>query len=138
METVEQLMENAERALALAEELLANEPEQYKNDAQREFYQMVHDQRMMANLGRYYSEKTAAAIQIRYFNDTGDETYREAALEHVEKEIEYWKLYADEFDQYYEPQLYGRLQWVVYPPDLTAEVEAEKEVVEKWRARPIV
>ena len=44
----------------------------------------------------------------------------------MEKEIEYWKLYADEFAEYYEPQLYGRLQWVVYPPDLTPEVEAEK------------
>ena len=138
METVEQLAENAEQALVLVEELLADEPEEYKNDTQREFYQMVHDQRMMANLGRYYSEKTAAAIQIRYFNDTGDESYQEAALEHVEKEIEYWKLYADEFAEYYEPQLYGRLQWVVYPPDLTPEVEAEKDVVEEWRARPIV
>lgn len=137
METVEQLTENAGQALALVEKLLANEPEQYRNDAQREFYQMVHDQRMMANLGRYYAEKTAAAIQIRYFHDTGDETYRAAALEHVGKELEYWKLYADEFGQYYEPQLYGRLQWVVYPPDLTAEVEKEAAIVEKWRARPI-
>lgn len=137
-ETSEQLAEYSEQALKLAEELLADEPESFSSDIQREFYQMVHDQRMMANLGRYYSEKTAAAIQIRYFHDTGDEAYRTSALEHVEKEIEYWKLYANEFESYYEPQLYGRLQWVVYPSELTADVEKEASIVEKWRARPII
>ena len=37
-----------------------------------------------------------------------------------------------------QPQLYGRLQWVVYPEYLNTDVEAEAEVVTKWRARPII
>ena len=99
---------------------------------------MVHDQRMWANLGLYYAEKTYAAISLRTFNDTGDEAYREEAHSHVEREISFWKAYSSEFSQYYNPQLYGRLQWVVYPEYLNADVEAEAEVVTRWRARPII
>ena len=99
---------------------------------------MVHDQRMWANLGLYYAEKTYAAISLRTFNDTGDEKYRKEALSHVEKEISSWKAYSSEFSQFFKPQLYGRLQWVVYPEYLNTDVEAEAEVVTKWRARPII
>ncbi len=137
VETAESLKACSEAALALAEELLAREPAEYESAAQREFWQTVHDQRMWADLGLYYSEKTFAAVSLRYFNDTGDETRREEARSHVEKEIEYWKAYAAEFSVYFEPQLYGRLQWVVYPEYLIPDAENEMTIVDKWRARPV-
>ena len=138
VETADQLKSYSEAALALAEELLEKEPTDYESLQEREFWQMVHDQRMWANLGLYYAEKTYAAISLRTFNDTGDEKYREEALSHVEKEISSWKAYSSEFSQFFKPQLYGRLQWVVYPEYLNTDVEAEAEVVTKWRARPII
>lgn len=138
VETADSLRTYSGEALSIAEELLKKEPSNYSSDSEREFWQMVHDQRMWANLGLYYAEKTCAAIDIRYFNDTGDEKYRESAMSHVEGEIESWNKYAAEFSEYYEPQLYGRLQWVVYPEYLKPDVEKERDIVKKWRARPVV
>ena len=137
LETADSLRVCSEAALALADELLAREPQTFADDREREFWQMVHDQRMWANLGLYYAEKTSAAVEMRFFHDTGDETYRTRALAYVAEEINHWKAYANEFSLYFNPQLYGRLQWVAYPENLIPEVENEVTVVNKWRARPI-
>lgn len=137
VETAESLKASAEAALKLSEGMLLHEPAEAVSLTEREFWQMVHDQHMWANLGLYYAEKTAAAIDLRYFHDTGDEAYRESTMAHVEQEIAAWKSYANEFSQYFSPQLYGRLQWVVYPESLIPDVESEAQIVTKWRARPI-
>ena len=92
---------------------------------------------MMAHLGLYYAEKTTAGIAVRYFQDTGDEQYRQEALTHMEQAIRYWKAYAAEFSAFYKPQLYGRLQAVVYPELVTADVEKDISIIEKWTAKPI-
>lgn len=137
VETADNLKASAESALAISSELLLGEPAESGSLQEREFWQTVHEQRMWANLGLYYAEKTYAAIDLRYFHDTGDEEYRAKAMEHVENEIAAWKAYAEEFSRYFSPQLYGRLQWVVYPEYLIPDVEAEAGIVTKWRARPI-
>ena len=59
----------------------------------------------------------------------------ELIIKIVKENIE--KAYANEFSQYFSPQLYGRLQWVVYPESLIPDVESEAQIVTKWRARPI-
>ena len=89
----------------------------------------------MAYLALYYAEKFEGAIALRRFNDTEDEAYRTEAVEHLKAALEYWKSFAALFDEQYLPQQCGRLFSAPDPDELTAEVENDIALAEKWKPR---
>lgn len=123
----------ADSTLALTGEILAGEPETYESIAQTEFYSTVKDQRLHAEMGYYYAEKTAAALDLRTYNATSDKAYQDSAVKHLEKAVELWKTYANDFAARYQPLLMGRLQLAPDPTALIPDVEADIKLAQRWR-----
>ncbi len=132
-QVIEMLTKWSEETMTLVNEILANEPETFESLAQREFYSTVKDQRLQAEMGFYYAEKTAAALDLRMYNATSDKAYQESAVARLEKAVTLWTTYAEDFAARYEPQLMGRLQLAPDPMALIPDVEADIKLANRWR-----
>lgn len=123
----------ATQTLAIVDELLANEPAVYTSLAQREFYSTVKDQRLQAEMGLYYAEKTAGALDLRLYNANSDTAYQTSAIAHLTKALDAWKVYAEDFAGRYQPLLMGRLQTAPNPTELIPSVEKDITLAERWK-----
>ena len=133
-QSAENLRRWGEEALELVSQLEQGKPEELTY-GQKDFYSAVKDQESVAYLALYYAEKFEGAIALRRFNDTEDEAYRTEAVEHLKAALEYWKSFAALFDEQYLPQQCGRLFSAPDPDELTAEVENDIALAEKWKPR---
>ena len=122
-------------AMACVDVLLADEPAAYASPAEREFYAMVKDQRMQAEMGCYYSEKLYGAAEIGLYNATGEKEHQDRSVSHLEKALAYWQVYADDFAARYRPQMMARLQLTVNPADYAKDAERDISLAQKWRIR---
>lgn len=102
----------------------------------REYLQFVSDQKAMANLGLYYSEKILAAVDMRILNETSDESYRQSAIAHLTTALDYWKAYAEIQSIKYKPQRLCR-QGYVDLNEITKSVENDISLAEKWRIKKL-
>lgn len=123
----------ADSTLALTGEILADRPENPSTPGERAFYSTVLDQRLQAEMGRYYAEKTAAALDLRMYNANSDKAYQESAVAHLNTALDLWKTYAEDFASRYQPQLMGRLQLAPDPTALIPDVEADIKLAQRWR-----
>ncbi len=135
LQAAEALNGYAAAAMSCVDVLLADEPETFTGPAQREFWSMVKDQQLQAEMGFYYSEKLYGAAEIGLYNATKDKTHQEASVAHLEKALEYWKTYAQDFAARYRPQMMARLQLVTDPGEYTSEAERDISIAQKWRIR---
>lgn len=104
--------------------------------AQREFWALVDDNEAMAYLGLFYAERVLGAIDIRLFNDTEKETYRESAVVHLEQSAGYFDRYAEIISANYEPQQLARVGYY----DINAideEVHGDVKTAQEWKPRTI-
>ena len=104
--------------------------------AQREYWALVSDNEAMAYLGLFYAEKTLGAIDIRLFNDTEDESYRESSVAHLEQSAAYFDQYAAIISANYPPRQLARVGYY----DINAiaqEVHGDVETAREWKPRTI-
>ena len=134
LEAADALEDWSTQTLDLVETLLAEEPET-ASGSEKEFYNMVKDQQMLATMGMYYSVKIRAAVELGLYNETEDTTHQETAIGYLEQGLEYWKEYAELFDERYVPLLMGRLQLAPNPTELIADAEEDISIAETWRIR---
>ena len=96
----------------------------------------VPPEEAMAYLGLFYAEKILGAIDIRIFNETKDESYRESSVAHLEQSADYFDQYAEIISANYEPQRLAR----VGDFDVNAIAESVREdvtIAEEWKPRTI-
>ena len=79
--------------------------------------------------------RVLCAAEIGLYNATRDKTHQEASVAHLEKALEYWKTYAQDFAARYRPQMMARLQLVTDPGEYTSEAERDISIAQKWRIR---
>ena len=123
----------ADETMALVNEILSREPETYESLAQKEFYSTVKDQRLQAEMGNYYAEKTAAAIDLRTYSVTGDTARQDSAVSHLKNALVHWNTYAMDFASRYQPMLMGRLQLAPNPTELLTNVEKDISQAQSWK-----
>lgn len=132
-ELIDMLRGYADSAMDKVSTLLASEPASYASINEREFWSAVKDQRLQAEMGYYYAEKTAAALDLRMYNATSDTKYQEAAIEKLNNALELWKTYAADFAGRYQPMLMGRLQLAPNPTELIKDAENDIKLAQRWR-----
>ena len=101
---------------------------------QAEFARAVKDQRAMALLGLYYAEKIDGAVELTYYNETGDTAHQSRAIKHLEESLSYWKEYAAAFSSQYMPQRLGR-QGYIDVNEITEQVAEDITLAEEWKIR---
>jgi len=130
---VDALRENAEKALELLAQVRANG--KAKKDAE-EYEIMLDDQEAFAYLGLYYAEKDNGALMLRMYNETSDESYKEASVESLTKALEYWQKYVSLFSKHYTDELLSRIGWMRIG-ELEAKISKDIETAQKWKIRRI-
>ena len=104
--------------------------------AEREFWALADDDEAMAYLGLYYAEKILGAVDLRLFNDTKEEAYRESSVAHLEKSAEYFAEYAGIISANYIPQFLARVGYYNVN-DILDGVRKDVDVARKWRPKTI-
>lgn len=132
-ELIELLRGYSDSAMEKVNALLTDEPSSYASIGEREFWSTVKDQRLQAEMGYYYAQKTAAALDLRMYNATSDTKYQDAAIEKLTNAVELWKTYAADFSERYTPLLMGRLQLAPDPTALIPDVEADIKLAQRYR-----
>jgi len=98
-----------------------------------ELRQTLTDLEAMARLGNYYSEKILGAVELAFFDKTGNPEQKASALRHLEKALEHWKTYAGAYhSQYVARQLFNRVGFVDRN-QLTTSVQQDVEIARTWR-----
>lgn len=122
------LERHAEDTLKMIAEL---RPRQGDN---KELRLTLGDLEAMSHLGRYYSEKIRAAVDLTLFDSTGKAEQKTSAIEHLEEAMEHWKRYAAAYTrQNQQPVLYNRVGWVDIPGALLRKVEQDIEMAKGWQ-----
>lgn len=95
VQTAQMLKEYGEKVLANVEKIRA-EVKQPKNptDGQKYFWCLLEDDEALAYLSLYYSEKFLAAVDLRIYNETKDESFHESAVQHAVNSSNYWNQHA--------------------------------------------
>ncbi len=136
-EVSENLRSYAESILAKVEQIRSTTPQEgYQSFAQKEFWALVEDDEAMAYLGLFYAEKILGAIDIRLFNETEDESYRESSIEHLEQSAEYFDQYAEIIDDNYVPQHFARVG-TYNVMDIAESVHEDVEIARDWKPRTL-
>ncbi len=95
---------------------------------------IVEDQKTVTKLAYFYSYKIDAAMNLRLYNDTKDESYKSLALEATDKVISYWNEYSDAFLARFKAERFARVG-VVDPSSYKDAVAEDRTVIEKWKCR---
>ena len=104
--------------------------------AEKEFWALVSDDEAMAYLGLYYSEKIMGAVELRIFNDTKDETWKESSVNHLQKAAEYFTNYAGIISDNYVPQHLARVGHFDIN-EILESVRKDVQVAENWKPKRI-
>lgn len=116
------------------------DPDQLLTDGssftQKEFRILALDDRAMAYLGLYYSEKILGAVDLRIFNETKEEAWRESSVAHLEKAAEYFEQYAAIINANYVPQHLARVGSFDVM-EILEEVRKDVGIAQKWRPKKI-
>lgn len=136
-EVAERLTDYGTRTLALVEEIRTTVPRSEEMSfAEREFWALVDDNEAMAYLGLYYAEKILGAVELRLFNDTKEDSWKESSVTHLEKSAEYFGEHARIISANYIPQYLARVGYYNVN-DVLAEVEKDVDIARKWRPKTI-
>ena len=133
-EIVDMLREYSTKALDLLSQLKTQKQTIASEQIAAEYSILIDDQEAMATLGLYYAEKYYGALMLRMYNDTSDQSYKDAAIESITRSVGYWKTYADLFSKHYTDELLSRIGWMRIA-EVTAEVEKEIKNAENWKIR---
>jgi hypothetical protein len=85
LEVADLLEENADRALEQIEQASPG-----ISKGKEEFECLALDVKAVANLGKYYAEKTRGAVELMSFLRTADQSYQAKSIEHLEKAAHWW------------------------------------------------
>ena len=117
-----ELAEELHRHASIALEKL----DQLTSPHSREIRLTMGDIKAMAFSGHYYAEKILGALNLQFYRITGERSYQEASIKHLEEAAAYWRKYADVAASQYEPQVLARnsrLDWLDLMEDVLKDVE---------------
>jgi hypothetical protein len=98
----------------------------------KELDQTLGDIEAFAHIGNYYSAKMKAACSLAQFDQFGNETDRQKAIEFLQKAKGHWAAYASVYNSLYKPALYNRVGFVNIP-ELISKVEADISIAKQWK-----
>lgn len=75
-----------------------------------ELKQTLLDIKSMSFLGNYYVNKFTAVVELEYYKNTGDDTFKNKAVSYLEKAVKDWEHYRDINVERYLPQNFARLR----------------------------
>ncbi len=102
-----------------------------------EFDQMVLDQIAFSNLGKYYALKYEAAIALRLYNDLKDTSKKAESVAKATEASNTWKAYANDMvARFGDAERLSRAGIYSFS-NVTAEVEKDISVCEKWAPRDL-
>ena len=101
--------------------------------ADKELRLTLGDLAAMAHLGDYYAEKLSGAVELAFFDKSGNAERRAAAVRHLEAAVGHWKAYAAVATRQYRPQHLTRIGMRVDLNALGAEVEKDVEMARGWQ-----
>ena len=99
-----------------------------------ELDEMVADQETLYHLTRFYQAKILAAVALRQFNDTGEESHRSEATAQTNQVIASWNAYSDAFLSRFKAERFARVG-IVDPSAYKDAVAADLNTIAKWRTR---
>ncbi|TYA70077.1 hypothetical protein [Seonamhaeicola marinus] len=83
-----------------------------------------------AHLGNYYSEKIRGATELALYANTQEKSHQKNAVNHLEKALIHWKLYAQVLDEQYLPKVLartGKMDWNALTADVKQDIEIAKD-----------
>jgi len=127
--------DTANKLRTIAKETL-DEVKEYKssNSGNVELDNIVADQETVAYLADYYASKFDGGMNLRLFNDTLDDNYKNTAIKNQQDALEKWKKYSDSFLARFKVERLPRVG-VVDPSAFVAGVEKDIKTVTNWSPR---
>lgn len=110
VQTAQMLREYGDQVLANVAKIRLEVKEPKKpTEGQKYFWCLLDDDEALGYLALYYSEKFLAAVDLRLYNETKDESYHESAVNHAISSSENWDCYAEIVRDNYVVQHLARL-----------------------------
>lgn len=127
-EVANSLEEYAKKTLTLVSEL------RKVKSTNKELRLTLGDYEAFAHLGNYYAEKIRGATNIALYDTTGNKSYQNLAIVHLEKALDHWKKYGIIYaKQNVQPVKWGRAGIVDIQGYLTDEVAKDIEMAKNWK-----
>jgi len=79
-------------------------------------------------LGDYYYNKLSASLDLVYFQETGDQNYRNKAVRFLEQGLDSWKQLSLIWSQHYQPYMMSRVRRIFGYPYYIEDVERDIEI----------
>ncbi len=120
---VAELHDNANSTLAKVAELRKT------GDISSEYATLLDDMAAMAFLGHYYAEKIQGAVLLAFYEESQAKNYRQEAITHLQKALDYWIAYAQISKANYKPQMLARtnlLDWNAMIHEVKRDIDLAK------------
>ncbi len=117
-----------------AEALNAGRPSSYASDAEWDFYDTVDDVLAWSYWADYVAGKFRGAIELGIYDKTGEASFQEAAVGHLEDALTAWNAFAEVYGSRYKTQRLARHgYWDVF--ELAENVEKDVQMAKTWVRR---
>lgn len=79
-------------------------------------------------LGDYYYNKLSASLNLVYYQETGNENYRNEAVRFLEQGLDSWRQLSYIWSQHYQPYMMARVRRIFGYPYYIEDVERDIEI----------
>jgi hypothetical protein len=100
-----------------------------------ELRRFLADWTALGHLGNYYAAKFAGALELAWFDRTGEVERQQGAIAALEEALDHWRAYAAVVAAHYRPQFFTRIGLVDFVA-LTERVAEDIRIVREWQPRP--
>ena len=95
------------------------------------FHSQLLDQECFADMAAFYADHIEAAVNLRLYNDTHDESYKTKALTLAEHSVETWTTYATLWDSRFKVERIAR-HGVIDPIAMIEAVKKDIKTINNW------
>ena len=115
-------------------EMIPSLKESVNPETAKELYNIVLDQEALGYLSGFYAYHIEAALMLRRYNDSQEESFRQDALSACNKSIEYFTKFADSYDVRFQVERLAR-HGVIDVKQMLETLKKEISTIEKWKPR---
>ena len=115
-------------------EMIPSLKESVNPETAKELYNIVLDQETLGYLSGFYAYHIEAALMLRRYNDSQEESFRQDALSACNKSIEYFTKFADSYDARFQVERLAR-HGVIDVKQMLETLKKEISTIEKWKPR---
>lgn len=115
-------------------EMIPSLKESVNPETAKELYNIVLDQETLGYLSGFYAYHIEAALMLRRYNDSQEESFRQDALSACNQSIEYFTKFADSYDARFQVERLAR-HGVIDVKQMLETLKKEISTIEKWKPR---